>query len=351
MSTDTITIRRWFDRHLHPRMGQTAQVVFPCAVKQRATGAVIMGNLPHPYQTSTLEMTNRYRKELISLLPPDSDFELCMTCYLTDSISPEEVAAGYKYGVWRGVKLYMADQKSQGGTTGSQHGVRNLAGRYPVFARMEKDQVPLLGHFEAVEDEVDEFDREVVSMERDLMPIIKTFPGLPIVFEHITDGRVADFVAEVSHNIQATVTPHHMMLNRNALFYGGMNPDVWCKPVLKRETHRLKVRKYATSGHPRFGAGTDSAPHDESAKSQPCGCAAGIFHGQHAVELYATIFDQDNALENLETFLSKNFLALYGMEASQQMLVIERKPRQICKKVGTHRVFRGGQCLPFTLVA
>lgn len=350
MSTDRIIFPRWFDRHLHLRNGKMAKTVFPSTLKQRATGAVIMGNLPHPYETSTIEKAVAYRKEIISLLPLGSDFMPCMTCYLTDDISPDEVVRGFKEGVWRAVKLYMANQQGQGGTTGSQHGVKNLCGRYTVFEAMEKHQIPLLGHFEAVEKDVDEFDREIVSVERDLQPLLNAFPGLQIVFEHITDGRAADFVAEETRNIYATVTAHHLIINRNAMFWGGMNPESYCKPVPKRESHRLKVRKYVTSGNRRFGVGTDSAPHGEKAKSQPCGCAAGIFTAETAVELCATVFDEDNALEHLGPFLSENFLGIYGMEVSSETMTLERKLKRVPKKVGTVRVFLGGTKLPWTIV-
>src|SRR3989338_2510850 len=312
MKKDTVVIPRWFDRHLHVRNGDMLKVVLPCTLEECAQGAVIMGNLKHPDETLTIEKALAYRKRIQALLPLDSDFVPCMTLYLTDSISPEEVVRGFEEGAWRAVKLYMSNQYGKGGTTGSQHGVRNLLGRYPVFEAMEKYRIPLLGHFEAVEDDVDEFDREIVSVERDLKPLLHAFPGLPVVFEHLTDGRAADFVAEASHNIQATVTAHHLLINRNAMFQGGMNPGNYCKPVPKREEHRLQVRAHATSGSHRFGAGTDSAPHDEMAKSRCYDCAAGIFTAPIAVEMYTAVFDEDDALEHLGAFLSENFLALYG---------------------------------------
>ena len=350
MQINSVNVRRWFDRHLHPRRSETAKIVFPCTVKQRAMGAVIMGNHPYPYETSTIEKTVAYHNEIVSLLPPNSDFAPKMTCYLTDHISPEEVARGFKEGVWCAVKLYMANQKGQGGTTGSQHGVRNLLGRYKVFEAMEKHKIPLLGHFEAVEEDVDEFDREIVSLERDLEPLLKSFQGLPVVFEHITDGRAADFVAQDSHEIYATVTAHHLMINRNAMFWGGMNPVNYCKPVPKRESHRLRIRKYVTSGNRRLGAGTDSAPHNEEVKSRCCGCAAGIFTAPCAVELYATVFDEDNALEHLNAFLSVNFLEIYGMKPSYEMMTILRSPLLIPEKIGPVQVFKGGTYLPWRLL-
>lgn len=350
MRTDSVTIPRWFDRHLHVRDGEMLKTVLPSTLRQRATGAVIMGNLAHPDETSTIEKTLAYLERIVANLPPDSDFQPRMTCYLSDDIAPKEVVRGFREDIWCAVKLYMADQDGRGGTTGSRHGVRNLYGRYPVFAAMEKHGIPLLGHFEAVENDVDEFDREIVSVERDLMPLLRAFPGLPVVFEHITDGRTAGFVAGVSYNIQATVTAHHLMLNRNAMFCEGMNPGHYCKPVLKHEKHRLKVRRYATSGNPRFGAGTDSAPHDKASKSRCYGSAAGIFTAPVAVELYATIFDEDNALENLGPFLSENFLRLYGVGVSGEMMKIERAPLPVPEQVGNVQVFKGGIALPWRLV-
>ena len=279
-----------------------------------------------------------------------------MTCYLTDDTSPEEVVRGFEGDVWCAVKLYMADRNGQGGTTGSHKGVRNLVGRYNVFKAMEKYRIPLLGHFEATEEEVDEFDREIVSVRRDLIPLMKECPSLPIVFEHITDGRAAEFVAEYNHpgGLYATVTAHHLTINRNAMFWWngkrGMSPVHYCLPVAKREKHRQKVRTYVTSGNPRFGAGTDSAPHDEMAKSRCYGCAAGIFTSEGAVERYTTVFDEDNALEHLGSFLSKNFVSLYGMKVSSEMITVERVPYLIPQKVGSVQVFQGGVTLPWKLI-
>ena len=364
MKPNMITIPRWFDRHLHIRKGEMMEIVLPHTIRQQATGAVIMGNLGHPDQTSTIERALTYRQQINEVLDPliykddevptlgvEPRFMPRMTCYLTDDITPEEVVRGFDIGAWCAVKLYMADQNGQGGTTGSQHGVRNLLRRYNVFAAMEENSIPLLGHFEAVERRVDEFDREFVSFERDLLPIIECFPKLPVVFEHITDGRVADFVARsTGYNLQATVTAHHLMINRNAMFENGMNPGHYCKPVPKREEHRLRVRKHVTSGNPRFGAGTDSAPHDESKKSHCYGCAAGIFTAPMAVEMYTTVFDEDDALGHLGPFLSENFLGVYGMKPSSEMMTIERAPLLVPQKAGTVQVFRGGTELPWSLV-
>ena len=345
-----IKIPRWFDRHLHPRDHEMMTMILPCTLKQRATGAVIMGNLKYPDQTSSIAKALAYRKRILATLPEGSDFKPRMTLYLTDEIGKYEVVQGFHENFWCAVKLYMADQNGQGGTTGSQNGVKNLLGRYDILEAMQEFNIPLLGHWEAVEEGVDEFDREIVSVERDLVPILKRFPKLPVVFEHLTDGRAADFVATSGYeNIYATVTAHHLRLNRNAMFQGGMAPINYCKPVPKREEHRLRVRHYVTSGHRRFGAGTDSAPHDEEAKSRYCRCAAGIFTAPIAVELYATTFYEDDALKHFGPFMSENFLHIYGMEPSDEMMTLGDQPMTIPEKVGNVRVFCGGQQLPFTL--
>ena len=345
----SVTIPRWFDRHLHIRDGDMMKSVLPSTLAQHATGAIIMPNLmPQPVTTAARAIA--YRNRILECLPPDSDFNPCMTCYLTDHTTPQEVVLGFKAGAWQAVKMYMANQEGKGGTTGSTHGVRDLEGRYPVFEAMQQNNIPLLGHFEAVEDGVDEFDREIVSVERDLQPLLQSFPRLPVVFEHLTDFRAADFVAEVNHEIYATITAHHLMVNRNELFKGGLNPGYWCKPVLKGEPHRLKLREYATSGSPSFGAGTDSAPHDESKKSLCYGCAAGIFTAPTAVEMYTTVFDEEEKLHNLGSFLSKNLLHLYGVSVSSEIMTLERRPLEVPRKIGGVQVFRGGSQLPWTLV-
>ena len=339
MNVESIEISRWFDRHLHLREGEMLKQVLPCTLRQMATGAVVMPNLADPI--TTIVKAQAYKKAIFDLLPLDSDFIPCLTLYLTDDTNPEEVVCGYNTGVWRAVKLYMTSQAGQGGTTGSAHGVRNLLDRYKVLEVMEKYKIPLLGHFEAVEPEVDEFDREAVSMDRDLIPLLKAFPNLPVVFEHVTDSRIADLVASNEYeNLYATVTAHHLMINRNDMFSGGMNPLHYCKPVPKREEHRRVIRQHVTSGHPRFGAGTDSAPHDVSKKSQCVGCAAGIFTAPMAVELYATVFDEDDALSHLGAFLAENFLSIYGMKVSKEMMLLQRQDCEVSETVGDIRVFR-----------
>lgn len=352
MSVNTITIPRWFDRHLHIRKGEMLKNVFPCTLKQHATGAVIMGNHDYPDEISTITKAVAYREEIESCIPSGYDFKPRMTLYLTDNITPGEVVRGFEEDAWCAVKMYLTAQGGIGGTTGSSSAVKDLKGRYPVFEAMEKKGIPLLGHFEAVEKDIDEFDREIVSVERDLQPIMKSFPSLPIVFEHVTDGRAADFITDASNNIQATVTAHHLLINRNAMFWGGMNSGHYCKPVPKREWHRQRIRWHITKGpkRERYGAGTDSAPHDEEVKSRCYGCKAGIFTAPRAVEMYVTAFEEENALEHVGQFLSENFLSLYGMKVSSEMMTIERSPREVPEKVGNVQVFLGGTTLSWKVV-
>jgi len=351
MTTDTITIPRWVDRHLHLRDGNMLEAVLPHTLSSQADAAVIMGNLPHPFETSRIDRAVSYRMEIEGLLPEGSTFKPIMTCYLTDAITPEEVVRGFKEGAWRAVKLYLAGAN---GTTNSGHGVKNLRGRYPVFAAMEKAGIPLLGHFETVEPGIDEFDREIISVHLDLAPLIKSFPALPIVFEHLSDGRAADFILSTGPNVYATVTAHHLMITRNNMFTGGMQPLNYCKPVPKLEKDRIRLREIVTSGNRRFGAGTDSAPHQQLVKSRCTGCAAGIYTAPAAPELYATVFDEGNAMEHLGPFLSENLLHLYGLAPSQKTMTLVREPFLIPEMlgplVGGIYVFKGGETLPWKLV-
>ncbi len=349
MQTDKIAIPRWFDRHLHIRNGKMIEMVFPCTLNQQATGAVIMGNLNHPDETSTIAKAIAYRDRIKSLVPSGCDFTPVMTCYLTDDIAPEEVVRGYKEGVWRAVKLYFALKDGSGGTSNSSHGVTNLRSRYPVFEAMQKAGIPLLGHFESVDPAIDEYDREMISLYLDAIPLVREFPGLKIVFEHLTDSRSADFVVKAGPNVFATITAHHLMINSNAMFVGGMSPLHYCKPVPKREEHRRRVRNLVTSGNPHFGAGTDSAPWNEVAKAKITGCKAGIFTAPAAVEMYATVFDEDNAMEHLGAFLSTNFLDIYGIEPSKETMTLERAPTMVPERIGDVRVFKGGETLPWKL--
>ena len=355
MTTDTITILEWVDRHLHPRDGDMLKAVLPHTLSSQAAAAVIMGNLQHPNETSTIANTIAYRERIMRMIPAGSDFNPIMTCYLTDEITPEEIVHGFKEGIWRAVKLYLSLKDGSGGTSNSSYGVKDLRGRYPIFAAMEKEGIPLLGHFESVDPDTDEFDREMICLYLNVIPLHEAFPGLKIVFEHLTDSRAADFVVSAGPNVFATVTPHHLMINRNAMYNGGMNPIRYCRPVPKREEHRRRVRNIVTSGHPRFGAGSDSAPWDKAAKSRSTGCKAGIFNAPAAPALYATVFDQDNAMEHFEPFMSRNFVEIYGVKPSNRTMTLVREPYTIPAEFSTENgevveVFKGGETLPWKLV-
>jgi len=343
---NTLTIPRWVDRHLHLRDGAMLKTVLPHTLASQAAAAVIMGNLAHPDETSTVAKAVAYRERIMALMPFSSNFKPLMTCYLTDATSVEEMVRGFDEGVWCAAKLYLA---GKAGTTNSGHGVSDIANCYGVFRIMEMKGIPLLGHFESVDPNVDEFDREIVAVENILVPLLEKFPGLKVVFEHVTDGRAAAFVAETGHDVRATVTAHHLILDRNAMFAGGLTADNYCKPVPKRKDHRQKLRRYATSGNPRFGAGTDSAPHDWSAKSRSTRCAAGIFNAPAAVELYAKVFEEERALPNFSPFMSENFVGFYGLAVSSETMTLERAPFRIPDFVEGVRVFKGGETLPWKL--
>jgi len=242
-----------------------------------------------------------------------------MTLYLTDNTSPDEIAAAKASGIVHGVKLYPA-----GATTNSDSGVTNLAKCYGALAAMEKHGLPLLVHAEVTDAEVDVFDREQVFIERHLMPLVRDFPGLKLVFEHITTRHAAQFVAEAGDNVGATITAHHLLLNRNAMLAGGIRPHHYCLPVLKREEHRLALVDAATSGSPKFFLGTDSAPHARSAKESSCGCA-GMYTAHAAIELYAEAFEQAGALDRLEAFASFNGADFYGLPHNTDTITLVRE--------------------------
>jgi dihydroorotase len=345
-----VTIPRWFDRHLHLRDGDLLEAVLPYTLASKPTGAVIMGNL-HERPISTIERAINYQGEIRGHLAEGCDFRPIMTCYLTDDTTPREVADGFKQDVWRAGKLYFA---GPGGTYNAKYGVKDVLGRYRVFAAMEAKAIPLLIHLEAPGDDVDDFDREIRGLDRILVPLRQSFRGLPIVIEHVSDGRVAEYIASnVDPNTYATVTAHHLMIDRNAMYKGGMNPIYYCLPLPKRREDRELIRKIVTSGHPRFGAGTDSAPHSRVNKSKYVGCPAGIFTAPAAPELYATVFDEENALSHLGDFMSKNLLHLYGVEASKETMTLVREPYTVPELVGSAAggiiVFKGGETLPWKL--
>lgn len=293
--TTKITLTRPDDWHLHLRDGEGLKAVLPDTAKQFAR-AIVMPNLRPP--VTTAEAALAYYQRIKQALPAGMVFEPLMTLYLTDNTPASEIAAARQSGVVHAVKLYPA-----GATTNSDSGVTSLHKCAAALAEMEKQGMPLLIHGEVTDGDVDVFDREKVFIERHLQPLLKDFPGLKVVFEHITTQDAAEFVAAGPANLAATITAHHLLMNRNAMFTGGIRPHHYCLPVLKRETHRAALVKAATSGSPKFFLGTDSAPHPKSAKEASCGCA-GMYTAHAAIELYAEAFEEAGALDKLEGFAS-----------------------------------------------
>ncbi|HZG09740.1 MAG TPA: dihydroorotase [Allosphingosinicella sp.] len=311
---ERITLRRPDDWHVHLRDGEMLAAVAPYTARQFAR-AIIMPNLSPPITDAAAAQGYRAR---ILAATEGSGFTPLMTLYLTDGADPDAVEAGYESGAWIAAKLYPAHA-----TTNSAHGVTDIAAIRPVLERMQRIGMPLLIHGEVTDPAVDIFDREKVFIDRIFTGLVRDFPALKMVFEHITTADAADFVAAQGPNVAATVTPQHLHINRNALFAGGLRPHAYCLPVAKREEHRLAVRRAATSGSPQFFLGTDSAPHTVEAKQSACGCA-GIFNAPFAIESYAAAFDEDGALDRLEAFASENGPRFYGLPLNQERIVLER---------------------------
>ncbi|MEO5808666.1 MAG: dihydroorotase [Sphingomicrobium sp.] len=328
----SITIRRPDDWHVHLRDGATLSQVAPYTARQFAR-AIVMPNLA-PAVTSVAQAL-AYRDRIIAAAGPA--FTPLMTAYLTDDADPAELARGLVEGVWIAAKLYPA-----GATTNSASGVTDIDRIRPALARMETIGMPLLVHGEVTDPAVDVFDREAVFIERVLTGLVHDFPALKIVFEHITTRDAAQFVADAPATVAATITPQHVMLNRNALFDGGLRPHAYCLPVVKREADRLAVRQAATSGSPKFFLGTDSAPHEIAAKQSACGCA-GIFNAPFALEAYVSVFDEDDALNRLEAFASLNGPAFYGLAPNAQRVTLVRGATDVPEMIGE----RGAQLVPF----
>ncbi len=313
--TDSLTIRRPDDWHLHFRDDQVMREVVPFTARQFAR-AIVMPNLSPPVTTTA--MGAAYRDRILAAVPEGTDFTPLMTCYLTDTTDPDDLARGAADGVFTAAKLYPANA-----TTNSAHGVSDVEKIYPVLGRMEQEGVVLCVHGEVTTDDIDVFDREAVFIERHLRAIVSNFPKLKVVFEHITTSDAADFVLESGENVAATITPQHLHINRNAMLVGGIQPHNYCLPVAKRESHRLALRKVATSGSPKFFLGTDSAPHLRSAKETSCGCA-GIFNAPFALESYLTVFDEEDAIEHFEGFASLHGPAFYGLPVNEERVTLER---------------------------
>jgi dihydroorotase len=339
-----LTIRRPDDWHVHLRDGAVLAGVAAYTARQFAR-AIVMPNLSPP--VTTVKAAIAYRARIIAALPEGADFTPLMTAYLTDAADPEELARGHAQGVFTAAKLYPAHA-----TTGSAHGVTDIANIRGALERMQAIGMPLLVHGEVTDPDVDIFDREAVFIDRVLAPLVRDLPGLRLVFEHITTEQAAEFVAAAGGNVAATITPQHLHINRNAMFAGGIRPHAYCLPVAKRERHRLALRTAATSGSPKFFLGTDSAPHAVSAKEAACGCA-GIFNAPFALESYAAVFEEEGALARFEGFAALHGPAFYGLPVNQGTVTLEKAPVEVPATIdanGTAIVpFHAGETLGWRL--
>ena len=343
MTTDSITITRPDDWHLHLRDGEILNSVAPFTAKQFQR-AIVMPNLKPA--VTTVRQAVEYLDRILAAVK-GSDFEPLMTLYLTDNTSADEIVAAHKSCFIKGVKLYPA-----GATTNSDEGVTDIHKCHAALEEMQRANLPLLVHGEVTDDSVDVFDREKVFIDRVLSPLMARFPELKIVFEHITTRDAVDFVVASGPRLGATITVHHLMYNRNAMFEGGIRPHNYCLPVLKRENHRQALLEAVVSGNPKFFLGTDSAPHARTLKESGCGCA-GIFSAHAAIELYATVFDAIGALDKLEAFASFHGPDFYGLPRNDDTITLERSAQTIPDSYpmadGSVVPLMAGQTIPWTM--
>jgi dihydroorotase len=330
----SITTRRPDDWHVHLRDGDMLERVVPHTARQFAR-AIVMPNLAPP--VTSIEGAVAYRDRIVSAA--GSDFTPLMTAYLTDNVDADELGRGHAEGVWVAAKLYPA-----GATTNSASGVTDIRNIHPALERMQRIGMILCVHGEVTDPAVDVFDREAVFIDRILTGIVRDFPALKVVLEHITTKQAAQFIADAPATVAATITPQHLHCNRNALFQGGLRPHAYCLPVLKREEHRLAVRKAAVSGSPKFFLGTDSAPHAREAKESACGCA-GIFNAPFALESYATVFEEENALDKFEGFASEHGPRFYGLPLNDGTITLERSDQLVPDTVDGLVPFHAGETI------
>ena len=337
--TEVLTIKRPDDWHLHLRDGAMLEAVLPDTARHFGR-AIVMPNLVPPVVTT--QDVNAYHGRIMAALPSSMDFTPLMVAYLTETTDPEDLATGFHDGVIAAVKLYPA-----GATTNSASGVRDIMAVQPVLEKMAAIGMPLLVHGEVTDPDVDIFDREAVFIDRVLEPLRQRLPDLKIVMEHITTAVAADYVKSGSENLAATITTHHLMINRNHILAGGIRPHYYCLPVAKREEHRLALRALATSGFERVFLGTDSAPHPDAAKLMACGCA-GIYTAPNTMSCLAHVFEEDGALDQLEAFTSINGPKFYGLPVSDQTITLSKQeqpvayPQQITAGAETVTVFDPG---------
>ncbi len=325
-----LRLRQPDDWHVHLRDGDIMAGVVAHTARQFGR-AIIMPNLDPPI--TTVSAARAYRERILKALPSDTAFTPLMTAYLTDDIAASELEQGFQAGVFTAAKLYPANA-----TTNSAHGVTNIKTIYPVLERMQQIGMPLLVHGEVTAAHVDIFDREAVFIDDVMVPLLADLPELKVVFEHITTQQAVEFVQDTGSNIAATITPHHLMINRNAMFEGGIRPHLYCLPVVKRQEHQLALRRAATSGSAKFFLGTDSAPHPREDKQAACGCA-GIFNAPMALECYATVFEEEDALQHLQAFASENGPSFYGLALNTATVLLERTAQAVPEVLfaGEHR--------------
>ena len=344
--TQSLTIRRPDDWHLHFRDGETMRAVVPHTARQFAR-AIVMPNLAPPVTTSAL--ASAYRERILAAVPSGVGFTPLMTAYLTDQTDADDLAAGFADGILTAAKLYPA-----GATTNSAHGVTDIANIEKVLERMAQIGMPLCVHGEVTHADIDIFDREAVFIDRILAPLVDRMPELKVIFEHITTKQAAEFVDAASPNVGATITPQHLHINRNAILVGGIRPHMFCLPVAKREEHRLALRKAATGGSAKYFLGTDSAPHHRHAKESDCGCA-GIFNAPFALESYVTVFDEEGALDRFEGFASLNGPKFYGLPVNEETVTLEKAPVDVPAEVdgGEAEIvpFHAGETLSWRLAS
>ena len=343
--TQSITIRRPNDLHVHFRDGDMLNAVVPYTARQMGR-AIVMPNLVPP--VTTAHMADDYRKRIINAVPNGCDFTPMMTCYLTDNTDPDDLANGFTNGVFSSAKLYPA-----GATTNSQFGVTDVKNIYPVLQVMADIGMPLNVHGEVTRPSIDFFDREATFVSEVLSPIREKFPTLKIIMEHITTQEAGKFLQQAGENTGATITPQHLLYNRNALFNGGIRPHLFCLPILKKEPHREFLVDLTTSGFERIFLGTDTAPHTRDSKECECGCA-GVFSAVTAIELYAHVFDRAGALDKLEAFASTNGAKFYGFEPNDDTITLVKSEQSIPNHIvlangQTVHPLLGGETLPWTL--
>jgi dihydroorotase len=338
---DRLVIRRPDDWHVHLRDGDMLGQVVNATARQFAR-AIVMPNLKPPVTTTAAGAA--YRDRILAAVDPALNFTPLITCYLTDGIAGDELARGHGEGVFTAAKLYPAHA-----TTNTAHGVTDVAHIRDALETMQRIGMPLLIHGEVTDSHVDIFDREAVFIERTLIGLVRDYPALKIVFEHITTAEAVAFVEASGANVAATITPHHLAINRNAMFEGGIRPHLYCLPVLKREKHQLALRKAATSGNPKFFLGTDSAPHVASTKETACGCA-GCYNAPFALESYARTFDEEGALDRLEGFASEYGPAFYGLPLNTDTVTLERATVTVPERIGDVVPFHAGETLGWRFV-